>query len=62
LDRSFEAAAFHLYAAYQHFDADVSLVTRCESSTTCNSFGKLRQVPESIDSFDVFYTGGRLYF
>jgi predicted porin len=62
LDQSFEAAAFHLYAAYQHFDADVSLVTRCESATTCTSFGKLRQVPESIDSFDVFYTGGRLYF
>ena len=62
LDQSFEAAAFHLYAAYQHFDASLSLVTRCESSTECNTFGKLRHVPESIDDFDVFYTGGRLYF
>jgi len=47
---------------YQHFDASVDLVMRCESATSCTSFGKLRNIPESIDDFDVFYTGGRLYF
>jgi len=47
---------------YQHFDASVDLVTHCESATFCTSFGKLRNIPESIDNFDVFYTGGRLYF
>ena len=62
LDQQFAAAAFHLYAVYQHFDGSVDLVTRCESATSCTNFGKLRRVPESIDDFDVFYTGGRLYF
>ena len=47
---------------YQHFDASVDLVMRCESATPCTSFAKLRNIPESIDDFDVFYTGGRLYF
>ena len=28
LDQGFESAAFHLYAAYQHFNADLDLVTR----------------------------------
>ena len=28
LDPGFESAAMHLYLAYQHFDADMSLVTR----------------------------------
>jgi predicted porin len=62
LDQQFAAAAFHLYAVYQHFDGSVTLVTRCESATSCTSFGKLRNIPESIDNFDVFYTGGRIYF
>jgi len=44
---------------YQHFSADVSLVTR-DLSVSPN--GKLSGVGESIDDFDVFYTGGRLYF
>jgi hypothetical protein len=62
LDQQFASAAFHLYAVYQHFDGSVTLVTRCESATSCTSFGKLRNIPESIDNFDVFYTGGRIYF
>ena len=55
----FEAPSLHLYAAYQHFNADVDLVTR-DPSVSPN--GKLKRVPESIDDFDVFYTGGRIYF
>ena len=58
----------HLYAVYQHFDADLNLVTRdgvsCapNNNLNCASFGKLRAVPEKIDDFDLFYTGGRIYF
>jgi hypothetical protein len=69
LDQSFEAAAFHLYAAYQHFDANIDLITgdvTCPASSAraanCRSAGNLSKVTESLDSFDVFYTGGRLYF
>jgi hypothetical protein len=59
LDQGFESAAFHLYAAYQHFNADLDLVTR---DLAVSPHGKLKSVGESIDDFDVFYTGGRLYF
>jgi hypothetical protein len=59
IDQSFEAAAFHLYAAYQHFNADINLVTR---DLTVSPRGRLKRVGESIDDFDLFYSGGRLYF
>ena len=68
LDQDFAAAAMHLHAVYQHFDADLNLVTRdgvsCapNNNLNCASFGKLRAVPEKIDDFDLFYTGGRIYF
>jgi len=58
-DQSIESAAMHLYVAYQHFNADMSLVTR-DPSVSPN--GKLKNVPVSIDDFDVIYTGGRIYF
>jgi hypothetical protein len=67
-DQGFESAAFHLYVAYQHFDADINLVTRdgvsCSpnNNLNCKSFGKLRNVPESLDNFDLIYSGGRIYF
>jgi hypothetical protein len=54
--------------AYQHFDADINLVTRdgvsCSpnNNLNCKSFGKLRNVPESLDNFDLIYSGGRIYF
>ena len=59
LDQGFESAAMHLYLAYQHFDADMSLVTR-DPSVSPN--GKLKNVPVSIDDFDLIYSGGRIYF
>lgn len=59
VDQSFEAASLHLYAAYQHFDASVDLVTR-DLSVSPN--GKLKRIGESLDDFDVFYSGGRIYF
>jgi hypothetical protein len=58
-DQSFEAAALHLYAVYQHFTPDISLVTR-DPSVSPN--GKLKRIGEPLDDFDVFYTGGRIYF
>jgi hypothetical protein len=68
LDQDFAAAAMHLYAVYQHFDADLNLATRdgvsCAPNNplNCTSFGKLRSVKERIDDFDLIYTGGRIYF
>ena len=59
LDQGFETAAMHLYLAYQHFNADMSLVTR-DPSVSPN--GKLKNVPVSIDDFDLIYSGGRIYF
>jgi hypothetical protein len=59
LDQGLESAAMHLYLAYQHFDADLSLVTR-DPSVSPN--GKLKNVPVSIDDFDLIYSGGRIYF
>ena len=45
LDQGFESAAMHLYLAYQHFNADMSLVTR-DPSVSPN--GKLKNVA-SVD-------------
>ncbi|MGH6826486.1 porin [Methyloceanibacter sp.] len=59
LDQGFESAAMHLYLVYQHFNADLSLVTR-DPSVSPN--GKLKNVPVSIDDFDLIYSGGRIYF
>jgi hypothetical protein len=59
LDQQLSAAAMHVYLAYQHFNADLSLVTR-DAPVSPN--GKLKNVPVSIDDFDLFYTGGRIYF
>jgi hypothetical protein len=58
-DQSIEAAAMHLYVAYEHFNADMDLVTR---DASVSPTGKLKNVPVSIDDFDVIYTGGRIYF
>jgi hypothetical protein len=59
LDQQLSAAAMHLYLAYQHFDGDVSLVTR-DPSVSPN--GKLKNVPVSIDDFDLIFSGGLIYF
>jgi hypothetical protein len=51
LDQSFESAAFHLYTVYEHFEPDVSLIDINQ-----------KHVPLSLDNFDLFYAGGRIYF
>ena len=50
-DQQLSAAAMHVYLAYEHFEADLSLI----NSTRAH-------VPLNLDNFDVFYAGGRLYF
>jgi hypothetical protein len=51
-DQSFEAAAFHLYAVYQHFD-----------NPTLNLIDvNKNHVPLKLDGFDLGYVGGRMYF
>jgi hypothetical protein len=52
LDQGFEAAAFHLYAVYQHFnDPTLSLIDVNKN-----------HVPLKLDGFDLGYVGGRMYF
>jgi predicted porin len=50
-DQQLENAAMHIYLAYEHFEADVSLIDINQN-----------KVPLSLDNFDLFYAGGRLYF
>ena len=50
-DQGIDSAAMHLYAVYQHLNPTVDLV---DSS--------LNRVNEELDSFDLFYTGARIYF
>jgi predicted porin len=52
LDQSFEAAAFHLYAVYQHFDSPTLDLIDINKD----------HVPLKLDGFDVGYVGGRIYF
>ena len=45
------AGTLHLYAVYQHLDADVDLID-----------SKLANVSAPLDNFQLFYTGARLDF
>jgi hypothetical protein len=51
LDQSIDSAAMHLYAVYQHLNADVDLVDQ-----------DLTRVPAPLDDFNLFYTGAIIYF
>ena len=51
-DQAVDAAGtLHLYAVYQHFDADVDLID-----------SNLAHVAAPLDNFQLFYTGARLDF
>jgi predicted porin len=52
LDQSFESAAFHLYAVYQHFDSPTLDLIDVNKN----------RVPLQLDGFDLGYVGGRIYF
>ena len=49
----------NVYAAYQHIDPEIKLVTRDPSFSPT---GKLKNVPISLDDFDVFWVGSRIQF
>ena len=49
----------NIFAAYQHIDPEITLVTRDSSFSPT---GKLKSVPITLDDFDVFYMGGRIQF
>ena len=49
----------NIFAAYQHIDPEITLVTR---DPMFSSTGKFKGVPITLDDFDVFYMGGRIQF
>ena len=49
----------NLYAAYQHIEPEIALVTR---DPTYSPTGKLKSVPIALEDFDVFFMGGRIQF
>jgi predicted porin len=51
LDQQIDAASMHLYAVFEHFDPTVDLIDVNRN-----------HVPLALDSFDLFYAGGRIYF
>jgi predicted porin len=58
-DQAIDSANMHLYAVFQHLTPEVDLVTR-DPAVSPN--GALKRVGAPLDDFDVFYTGGRIYF
>jgi hypothetical protein len=59
VDQAIDSAAMNIFAAYQHIDPEITLVTRDSSFSPT---GKLKSVPITLDDFDVFYMGGRIQF
>ena len=59
VDQAINSAAMNIFAAYQHIDPEITLVTRDSSFSPT---GKLKSVPITLDDFDVFYMGGRIQF
>ena len=58
-DQAIDQASMHLYAVYQHLTPKVDLVTR---DLAVSPNGKLKNVGAPLDDFDLFYSGGRIYF
>jgi hypothetical protein len=58
-DQAIDQANLHLYAVYQHLTPEVDLVTR---DPVVSPNGKLKKVNAPLDDFDLFYSGGRIYF
>ncbi len=59
VDQAIDSSALNLYAAYQHITPQIELVTR---DLTFSPKGKLKDVPISLEDFDVFFMGGRIQF
>jgi hypothetical protein len=47
------------FEVYQHLTPEVDLVTR---DLAVSPNGKLKNVGAPLDDFDLFYSGGRIYF
>jgi predicted porin len=69
LDQAIDSAAMNLFIAYQHIEPELKLVTQCiddvcgtSDQKDFSSKGKLKNVPLSLDDFDVLYMGGRIQF
>jgi predicted porin len=59
VDQAIDSAAMNLYMAYQHITPELDLVT---DSLAFSPTGKIKRVPLELDTFDVFYMGGRIQF
>ncbi len=59
VDQAIDSAAMNVFAAYQHIEPEVTLVTR---DPLYSPTGKLKGVPIALDDFDVFFMGGRIQF
>jgi hypothetical protein len=59
VDQAIDSAALNLYAAYQHIEPEIKLVTR---DPAFSPTGSLKNVPIALDDFDVFFMGGRIQF
>ena len=59
VDQAIDSSALNLYAAYQHIEPEIKLVTRDPSFSPA---GTLKNVPIDLDDFDVFWMGGRIQF
>jgi hypothetical protein len=52
VDQEFEKSGMHLFWVYQHFDSpEFDLIN-----------DRLKHVGVPLDGFDLFYSGGRIYF
>ena len=49
----------NLFIAYQHIDPEIKLVTR---DPAFSPTGTLKNVPITLDDFDVLFMGGRIQF
>ena len=59
VDQAVDSAALNLFAAYQHIEPEIKLVTR---DPAFSPTGTLKNVPITLDDFDVFFMGGRIQF
>ena len=59
VDQAINSSALNLYAAYQHIEPEIKLVTR---DPAFSPTGSLKNVPITLDDFDVFFMGGRIQF
>ena len=60
LDQAIDSSALNLYAAYQHIEPEIKLVTRDPAFSVPT--GSLKNVPIDARRFDEVFMGGRIQF